>query len=438
MKKYLVLVAVALSVGFTACDDDEDVIKPVVSIVNESEVNSVAQLDTLYLKAKMENVPAGTKSVWTVNGKEVSTSSSYKFTQPKPGEYAIGLAMADVNGEKIQSVMTAKVYARFGKGAFVLNEGNMTNETGTLGFIDRNGVLVDSAYYRVNQSLLGAVCQDMFIANNKVYILSQNGAKNGGEGLLTIANAETLEKELIYNDDANKLSWPTHLAAVGENIYIRDNNGVQVLNASTKEIVTIDGSRGIAKNHMVTIGGKVFAINGKKICVIQDKAIVKTIELSGSLSGLARAYDGNLWASCTSPGQIMKINPEDYSVIDTHTLNVSVSNNYGSAPAIAAREDTLYFCQGASTLYRHIFKEDKTETVANIQEYLPDAKTYYNSLGVDPESGKVYLATLKGWGQDYKINDIGIFDFSRTPAMQQDYKNKNSFPAGVYFTANFE
>ena len=73
--------------------------------------------------------------------------------------------------------------------------GNMGNETGTLTFVDSKGIAVDSAYYRVNQTLLGNVCQDLFISDNKMYILSQNGAKNGGEGLLTIANATSLEKE---------------------------------------------------------------------------------------------------------------------------------------------------------------------------------------------------------------------------------------------------
>lgn len=62
---------------------------------------------------------------------------------------------------------------------------------------------------------------------------------------------------------------------------------------------------------------------------------------------------------------------------------------------------------------------------------------FRNSLGVDPVSGEVYFATLKGYA-DYKTNDIAIFDFNKTPALQFDIKNKNSFPAGVFFTENFK
>ena len=334
--------------------------------------------------------------------------------------------------------MITKVYGGFGEGTFVLNEGNMSDETGTLVFINPKGELRDSVYYRVNGTLLGNVCQDLFIADGKIYILSQNGAKNGGEGKLVIADAKTLEKEKVYNNELSGLSNPTHLAVIGDDIYIRDSYGLHIFNSSTNELANLDNTRGIAKNRMVLIGDKVFAMNGKNINVLKNKAIVETIAVSGSLSGLAKAYDGNLWVSCTSPNQIMKINPSDYSIIGTHDLSIGLSNNWGAAPAFSAKGDTLYFCNGSSKIYRHIFNEDKTETVVDIKESVPDAGTYYNSLGVNPVNGEVIMATLKGWGQDYKINDIAIFDFSKTPALQHDYKKKNSFPAGVYFTYNFE
>lgn len=439
MRKYFLLACVALGVGFTACDDEEDVAKPVVSIISDSSDNSVAQLDTLYLKGQLENGIPGEDYIWTLNGQEVSTSSNYKFTQAKPGEYTIGLAITNADGEKIQSEIVAKVYARFGKGTFILNEGNRTDETGTLVYIDPNGALIDSVYYRVNKSLLGNVCQDMFIADGKVYIISQNGAVNGGEGILAVANAESLEKEIVYNDELATIDMPSHLAVVGNDIYIRGSYGVYVFNTSNKEITEIENTRGINKNRMVVFGDKVFAMNGSGICVLQNKELVKTIKVPGSLSGIAKSYDGNLWASCTSPNQIIKINPSDYSIVETHNLNVGIGNGWGSAPAFSAKGDTLYFCNGSSTLYRHIFLQNNTETVvSDIKESVPDAQMYYNSLGVNPESGEVIMATLKGYGQDYKINDIAIFDFSKTPAMQYDYKSKNSFPAGVYFTYNFE
>ena len=384
--------------------------------------------------ATVENLSGTMKYLWTVDGKEVSTASTYKFSQPKTGEYVIGLTVSDSNGETFQTNMTAKVEGRFGNGAFVLNEGNMSNETGTLTFIDSKGIAVDSAYYRVNQTLLGNVCQDLFISDNRIYILSQNGAKNGGEGLLTIADADNLEKVRVYNNTT--LSWPTNLAVVGENLYIRDNKGVYMLNTSTDVLTLVEGTSGALKNRMAVVGEKTFVMGSKKLFVIQNGVVVHTISFEGALSGVAKAFDENLWVSCTSPASI-KINPVDYTIIDSHQLDVSIGAGWGVAPAFSAKDDIIYFSNAGFKLYRHIFSQDKTEEVANIKDYVEDAGIYYNSLGVDPVSGEVYFATLKGYAE-YKTNDIAILDFTKSPVLQTDIKNKNSFPAGVFFTENFK
>lgn len=434
MKRYFVLAVVALGLVFTACDEEEN-LNSSVWIGSESESNVIAQLDTLYLDARIENLSGAMRYLWTVDGKKVSTASTYKFSQPKTGEYVIGLAVSDDKGENLQTTMTAKVEGRFGKGTFILNEGNMGNETGTLTFVDSKGIAVDSAYYRVNQTLLGNVCQDLFISDNKMYILSQNGAKNGGEGLLTIANATSLEKEKVY--DNTTLSWPSNLAVVGENLYIRDNNGVYMLDTSTEVLTFVEGTKGALKNRMAVVGDKAFVMGNKQLFVIQNGAVIHTVSFESALSGVAKTYDGNLWVSCTKPASIIKVSPVDYKTIDSHTLNVSIGAGWGVAPAFSAKDDIIYFSNAGFKLYRHVFSQNETEEVADIKEYVEDAGIYYNSLGVDPVSGEVYFATLKGYA-DYKTNDIAIFDFNKTPALQFDIKNKNSFPAGVFFTENFK
>lgn len=70
-------------------------------------------------------------------------------------------------------------------------------------------------------------------------------SQNGGEGLLTIANATSLEKEKVY--DNTTLSWPSNLAVVGENLYIRDNNGVYMLDTSTEVLTFVEGTKGALK-----------------------------------------------------------------------------------------------------------------------------------------------------------------------------------------------
>lgn len=80
-------------------------------------------------------------------------------------------------------------------------------------------------------------------------------------------------------------------------------------------------------------------------------------------------------------------------------LDVSIGAGWGVAPAFSAKDDIVYFSNAGFNLYRHIFSQNKTEKVANIKDYVEDAGTYYNSLGVDPVSGEVYFATLKEIGR---------------------------------------
>lgn len=436
MKKYVAFVIIALSIGFASCSDDDEIPNSKLEIISETGEDAVAQLDTLYLSVTTDLAKVNGYK-WTVDGTEVSKEATYKFTNPKAGIFVIRLSVSGDNGEVLTMEKKVEVKSRFSDGAFVLNEGNMSNETGTLTYIDSEGVLIDSAYYRVNGTLLGNVCQDLFIADNKIYIISQNGAKNGGEGLLTIARADNLEKEKVYNDASETLSWPTSVAVVGQDIYLRDHNGIYRLNASTEALTYVENSKGAAKARMAVVGNKVFAMSGSNIMVIENGPITGTIKAPGKLSGIAKAYDGSLWASCSSPAKILKINVTDYS-IDAHDISESgLGAGWGVAPAFSATKDVLYFSNAGFNLYRHNFTENKTEFVTKISDSVEDAKMYYNSLGVNPKTGEVIYATLKGYGMDYKINDIAVFDFTKDPALQHDFKGSNSFPAGVFFTSYF-
>lgn len=50
---------------------------------------------------------------------------------------------------------------------FVLNEGNMTTENGSLTYITPEGYVIDDAYKAVNGTELGNVAQDMAFATER-------------------------------------------------------------------------------------------------------------------------------------------------------------------------------------------------------------------------------------------------------------------------------
>lgn len=421
-------------------ENDPQIIIPEIKIEVESNSQkteiSIPEDSTLILKAIVNN-SIEYKSIWSVDNKEVSTEKIFKFLAKGIGEHIISLKVINNDGGESTTALTVSVYGKYKHGTFILNEGNMTSEQGSLIFISPNRTIIDSVYWRENKSFLGNVTQDIFITNNKIYIISQNGK---ADGKLVIANAETLKKEIGYDSELSKLSWPTHLVVVENKAYIRDNNGVYIFDLNTKELNYIEGTQGVAKNRMALIDKKVFVYSGKKIFVIKDNSIIHTIELDGNISGIIKTTDKNLYVSCTTnPATILKINSSDYSIIKKNEIiDAKVGCGWGATPGISAKGDTIYFSNATTKIYRHLFSQNKTEYLADVKEYIENAGIVYNNLAVHPLTGEVYFNTIKGFGLDFLINNISVFNFSGSkPTLVSNYKDYTHFPAGIFFTDNF-
>lgn len=192
MKKinFTLLVCLLLAGIFASCDDDDKYpVPPEVSIESVNGVFAMPQEDSIVLKAKVES-PLPTTLSWSVKGNEVSKDTVFTFKMNELGTYDVKLTATNADG--VTSATTSiEVYGKYKYGTFVLNEGYQADPS-TLIFISPKGILTDSAYYKANGSMLSLLSQDLFIANNKLYIISQ---KSGDDGYLIVANAETLKKK---------------------------------------------------------------------------------------------------------------------------------------------------------------------------------------------------------------------------------------------------
>jgi len=222
--------SLALVVGFASCKKDDPVeiekaLSRELSLNFSNNATAIQQIEPIVIPAtgaQATTNPSGL--IWRVNGKEVARGATYTFRPGLPGKYSLNVSSSDGN---VSITRDYTVEPRFTKGAFLLNEGNRTNETGTITYVDADKkVILDSAYIHVNGTKLGNVCQDLTFANDKVYIISQNGQRNGGEGLLTIAKAGTLEKIKVFNDATLEAKDPTHIAVIDSRIYLRAGDGV--------------------------------------------------------------------------------------------------------------------------------------------------------------------------------------------------------------------
>ena len=218
------------------------------------------------------------------------------------------LSLVGIDGKGKTQLASARICAvdySDPEGTFVLNEGNMSSDNGSVIYITANGRLINYAYWRMNGSELGNVGQDMFIADGKAYIISQNG---GNDGILVEADARTLKRTGKFGkSDLPGLSMPSHVAVIGRTAYIRDNAGVYKLDLDTKALSFIEGSQGALKNRMAVVGNKVFVPAGKSILVLENGAVAETIAMDGTVTGVVKSDEaGYLWISCSaSPAQFL-------------------------------------------------------------------------------------------------------------------------------------
>lgn len=447
MYKKILIASLALIAGLASCkkDDPTPSPNPPSSLTIDGVASNLEfyQLDTAHLSVAGVAKDAAAKAVWAVNGAKASEGATFDFTTAHPGKYEVTLT---VDGKSAKHTYT--VAPRFSEGAFLLNEGNFGNETGSLTYIHPSKKLViDQAYYRVNGTKLGNVCQDLAFGNDQIYILSQLGPKNGGEGLLTIARSNSLEKVKVYNDEALAQSTPTHVAVLRDHIYIRTERDGILRGSSEGGFTPITGTKKALKQRMAQIGERLFALTSdSKVLMIQGTQVVRELDLSPAKpSGIAVSHDGKLWVSTTSPNAILKVDPtpDNFVALDTHILDKSISATgpeswqRTTSSAFFTHGDKLYFTGQSSVIYCHDFATSKTSQVIDVKTIDgvgTSANMYYNSLGVDPSTGELYYAAFEGYSTYNKKNVTMVLKADGTKLLLKE--KVNSFPAGFYFIPN--
>lgn len=455
MYKKILIASLALIAGLASCKKDDPTPSPnppsTLTIGGVASTLEFYQLDTAHLSVAGVAKDAAAKAVWAVNGAKAAEGATFDFTTAHPGKYEVTLT---VDGKSAKHTYT--VAPRFSEGAFLLNEGNSGNETGSLTYIHPSKKLViDQAYFHINGTKLGNVCQDLAFGNDKVYIISQNGPRNGGEGLLTIAEAGSLKKVKVYNDATLAQKWPTHIAVIRDHIYLRADykatptspKGCIYRGTEDGGFTLIPETEGVMKMRMAQIGERLFALTSdSKVLMIQGTQVVRELDLSPAKpSGIAVSHDGKLWVSTTSPNAILKVDPtpDNFVALDTHVLDKSISATgpqsweRTTSSAFFAHGDKLYFTGQSSVIYCHDFATSKTSQVIDVKTIDgvgTSANQYYNSLGVDPATGELYYAAFEDYSTYNKKNVTMVLKADGTKLLLKE--KVNSFPAGFFFIPN--
>ena len=372
MNKKLQIAFLAIALGLTACVQDEVMPKlpEDLHIDASSGATNLHQLEKADFTAVGSTVKDGKDVTWYVNGKQVARGLNYAFSSNLPGEFEI---MIKANGQEFKKKYGVR--PRFDKGVFLLNEGSMNTETGSLTYLNaKHKVIVDNAFYRVNGKRLGNVCQDMAFANDKIYIISQNGKAHGGEGMLVIAEAKSLKFLSEYTDEKLVALNPSHIAVVGDKIYLRTDKGIYV-GGEQGGFKLIPETLQASKLNMKTVGDLVFALTqDNKVLMIQGDRVVASLALAaGKVSGLALSNNGSLFMSYTNPNRIAKLSqdPKEFKILEEQNEETAnLAQKETSSSRIFAYGNMLYI-PNDRVIYVHDFSSKQTSkwSDVNSEEY---------------------------------------------------------------------
>ena len=464
-----------------------------ISEINDNAPEIMSPGNSISLSYKAENAESvtlsGTPEGW--EAKVDTEAATIYIKAPENGQnqqFNLTVSIKGTDGTEQKEEVPVYYIASFdeSKGTFILNEGNMTTENGSLTYITPEGYVIEDAYKLINGTELGNVCQDMYIHDGKIYIISQNGDQNPvgtefeNDGMLVIVDAKTLKKIDSYKkEELSGLTWPSHIAVLDEeHVYIRDNgvaegdNGsgkIWRLNTKDRSLTEVQETTGVPKSPLFVKNNKVYTY--KYSTLFQTLNYFYLLEIS-TQNDVATTYQGStgeykpiniLPAQKDNTFWLMIQSEEDetaYKVTQisyrTDNKNISIKSptyfledlpNTGASGRmlISPSDDTFYYTS-ASYIIKGTYAESgagtsdgtkpvvTTEALLDLTELDPDAREVYNGMGIHPETGHIYINTIKGMGTLYTTSQIWEFDFNQSATEPVNkWSNCTRFPAGFFF-----
>lgn len=462
----VMLVALAVLVGSCSKENGGTVGLPGsfkwITEINSEQPVFVAVDTPLKLEYATENVKSVTVGElpqgWTATVDEAA--GSVTLTATAQAEQKVNVQVKVLGADDKEMVESVALYCLNSfdnpKGTFVLNEGNMTTENGSLTYITPEGYVIGDAYKAVNGTELGNVAQDMAFCNGKIYVISQNGDVNAvgtkfeNDGVLVVMDAKTLKKEAaLSKTELTDLDWPTHIAVLDDqHIYIRDNAMVRRLDLTTKTLHPVEGTSKAPKSQFVVMNGKVYTYKTGSISGLLEisaesdasKFVRFPFKLNyqiNSVLGVRAAEDGSFWVMGFGAGKT-SISKFNLSTQQMQQKLIGVRPFVGSSGvAFANKGNHLYYADD-TTIYSLDFEAaedgEAEQEITDLNSIDSNAGMLYNGMSVHPVTGWVYINTIKGFAQ-FTQNQIWAFDFdTSTEVPVAKYENYTHFPAGFFFS----
>ncbi len=452
--------------------------------VNKADI-TVAAGKTVELQLEIRNIKYA-EAVKTPEGWSASidlAESIATVTAPETGGAQSGL-VSFMAMDNDMNVMLLGVLVELEKdwgyadpeGTFIVIEGNMTSENGTLLWFDSDMTMHENIFENANDGLeIGNVVQDMYIANDRIYLITQNGDSRGGAGRFVACDAQTMKMEyalplsFVPENSNGTHCWPQHIAVVSDSkAYIQwsesgmeATSGIRVMDLASRTIsrTDIEGTygtfttEGATKGRMVYSRGKLFAGTGHSVVIIDtdtDK-VEKKIEFGCQVKGIAKAADNNIYVvlareySGTGPNapgtfttdtRIVGIDHEGNTVHDEYLpddVDFPVATWSPKIQLCASfNEPYLYFTDKNEFYFSSIGRYNYETGEMTTEFVLSD--DIYGYLGVHPVTEELWVTSSST--VNWTKTEIRVFDAASGEAVRS-YTGGRGFAAGVDFAYRF-
>lgn len=229
------------------------------------------------------------------------------------------------------------VLGEFQNGYFIVNEGPFSSSYGTISFLSEDFNTTQPKIFEAknNNAHLGSIVQDVYLNNEKAFIVANNSNK------ITITNRYTMVKT---GEITTGLSNPRYVVVVGNYAYVSNwgdamtatDDFIAVVNLSNNTVSgTIAVSEGPEK--MAVIGNYIYVLmkggwgsNNKVTVINSSNNLVQTTLTVGDNPQSYVVKDSDLYVMC--PGKTTYQGNETAGVV----YKINTSNNTAAIAAIFA------------------------------------------------------------------------------------------------------
>ena len=437
----------------------------------EFEANNISSVEPI-------DLPAGWSAQVDEENKKVAISAPTGDKAQEPTETTIKIKGVDKNNIEIFAeypVYTLNLAHK--DGTIVPLEGNMGDQNGGLIYYDQYTRLHEDIFEEGNPGQMhGNVLQDLYIANDKLYLINQNGGQQGGGDRFMVCNPRNLKlldsHPFPIKTDEDKEAWPQHIVVVGDKMFVQYaeagmevTSGIRVFNLNSKTFAekSIEGTygaftkEGALKGRMTLSRGKIYAALGNAALIIdpENEKVEKTIPFANrQIKGIAKGADNNFHIALSGEyegegwGAQLVSNPQmvgidhDGKIIYTHSFDENVKFPIATwTPSInmgaSFTKPHIYFLNSddfsIKTASRFNY-ETKTTELDFIDA--PNDQPIYGYMGVNPKTEDLFMGT----SVYYTSTTIFRFTVDKETdkvKVAEEYDFSAASPAGINFGYRF-